>query len=345
VDYLTTSAASSNYYAVFNSAGAAVKEATVYMNNGALLSIASNPAQNAFAVCGKADDLSDIIPGTGSSTNDAAGGGMDIVVAKIDNAGNVLWGRQFGGAGDQICQSVTMDNNGDVIISGNYNGTLAFDTVNLATVTSSSVALLYVAKLNGADGTGISAKTWGTSGRVIPYGITVDANSNIIVAGSLGATVDFGGGHVATDLGATDALVLKLTSSLGVVWAQSFGDAANDQQAKTVAVSSNGDVYVAGVFQGSMGAMNLTSFATTNIDAFVGHLAAADGSVVCAQVYGDATAGQGASAITVARAATGASLDSLVVGGAYAGTMTFGSTVLNTTSPSISGSYVARLHP
>jgi hypothetical protein len=62
-------------------------------------------------------------------------------------------------------------------------------------------------------------------------------------------------------------------------------------------------------------------------------------------VYGDATAGQGASAITVARAATGASLDSLVVGGAYAGTMTFGSTVLNTTSPSISGSYVARLHP
>jgi hypothetical protein len=40
--------------------------------------------------------------------------------------GTVIWGKQIGGTGDQTCESATIDNNGDVIIAGNYGGTLDF---------------------------------------------------------------------------------------------------------------------------------------------------------------------------------------------------------------------------
>jgi hypothetical protein len=279
---------------------------------------------------------------------DNYGGGMDIVVAKIDHTGKVLWARQFGGAGDQICQSVTVDNNGDVIIAGNYNGTLSFDTFSLPTVSNISVALLYVAKLNGSTGSVISAATWGTAGRIIPYGLTVDANSNIIVAGSLGGNIDFGSGIAITDLGFTDAFVTKLKSSLVPLWAKAFGDVANDQRAMSVATSSSGDVYVAGLFVGSLGAMNLSSYGPTggtNLDVFVAELASADGSVLCTpEHYGAVDGTRKSASITVARAAADSLADAVTIAGTFSSSL--GPTInLSTGDPNVSASFVARLSP
>jgi hypothetical protein len=198
-----------------------------------------------------------------------------------------------------------------------------------------------VVTLSGTTGAPIAGNTWGSSGVAIPYGVTVDASGNVIVAGVSSVSSDVDGG--ASVIG---AFVVKLNSALTLVWTQSFGDATSTQQAQSVATSSNGDVYLAGSFVGTMGPdANLTSFSNSNTDAFVGHLAAADGTVLCAHVYGDAAAGQAASAITVARTATGALFDSVVMGGQFANTMTFGPMVLSTGSPSVIASYVARLSP
>jgi hypothetical protein len=335
-DYLfSATEGATNFYAVFDSTGGAPagtpttpSSSTVDVGSGALKGLASHPSQDGFVICGKTSVLSDIV----TNAADVAGTGMDIVVAKINGQGTVLWGRQFGGAGDQICQSVALDNNGDVIIAGNYNGTLAFDAVNLPTINDIGVALLYLAKLAGADGTTISAKTWGTAGRNIPYGLTVDKDNNVIVAGMLGGNIDFGGGIAMTFLGFTDAYVAKLSSSLVPLWAKSFGDAQFDQLALSVATSANGDVYLTGSFVGSMGAMNLTSFGNVNTDVFVAQLAAADGSVLCAHAYGDSVGAQLPVGITVARSAAGSSADSVTVAGTFASNMTFGSTTLSVSS-------------
>ena len=240
-------------------------------------------------------------------------------------------GAQFGGAGDQLCQSVAMDSAGNVIIAGGYNGTLQFGALAaFPTVSGSTSSLLYVATLDGVTGTPTAASTWGTAGKVSPFGITVDASNNIIVAGSLGANVSFGAtAGTITDLGLTDAFVVKMSVSaptLSPIWAKSFGDATFDQQAKSVATSSNGDVYLAGLFVGTMGAMNLSSFGNTTTDGFVAHLSGQDGSVLCAQRYGDTSGIQEVDAITVARAASGALLDNVAVGGAFTSTITFGAT-------------------
>jgi len=329
-----------------------IKVHMVDVGFGALLSVNANPGQNAFAICGKTSravaDWSDSGANRGVITGDkaVAGGDMDIVVAKIDAAtGAVLWGKQFGGAGNQVCESVTIDNNGDVIVAGGYSGTLKFGgaTSALPVQADTSLALLYVARLDGTSGAPIAARTWGTAGRSNAYSVTVDASSNIIVAGVLGGDIDFGGGISITNAGWTDAFVVKLTSTLAPVWAKSFGDADFDQTARSVGVTSIGDVFIGGSFKGNLGTLGLTSTNQTTVDAFTAKLAASDGAVLDAHAYGDAAGAQAVSSIAVARTATGALANSVFIGGSFSSSITLMGTTLSTGSPSAWASFVARL--
>ena len=346
------------FYGVFNGHSKGghivpVKAHMVDVGSGALLSVGSNPGQNSFAICGKTDKAvanwseSAVTKGVITGGKAVAGGGMDIVVAKIDAAtGSVIWGRQFGGVGEQVCDSVTVDNNGDVIIAGGYSGTLSFDKVALPKVADLTLAIIYVAKLEGSTGTAISAQTWRSAGRSNAYGLTVDSDSNIVLAGLLGADMDLGGGLRIANYGWTDAFVIKLTPALAPVWAKSFGDDDLDQGVKSVGVSSKGNVIIGGTFQGSLGTLGLVSAGKTAAsDGFTAELAAADGAILSARAYGDAAGAQSVSVVTVARAASGALTNSIFVGGTFFSSITFGSTTLSNGSPRSFASYVARLAP
>jgi hypothetical protein len=355
LDFLQNSSAIP-FYAVLDgtSTGTYVTPIKLHMvdvGTGALLGIGSNPTQNAIAICGKTSIKVTNFSNSGATkgvilpTNtNTAGGGMDIVVAKIDaTTGLVIWGKQFGGAGDQICESVAIDNNGDVIIGGAYNGTLSFSTgVTLPAVSDTTVGILFVAKLSSANGTPIAASTWGTAGRSDAFSLTTDASNNIVFGGSLGGDVDFGGGVSITNAGLTDAFVAKLTTALAPVWAKSFGDANYDQTVKSVATSSTGDVYFGGSFKGTMPSLGLTDSSNSALDAYQAHLAA-DGSVLCASSYGDASGAQAISFVAVARTATGALADSVMAGGAFSSQIQLGSSLLDTGSASVSASFITRL--
>jgi hypothetical protein len=354
-DFLQNSSAIP-FYGVFDGAstGAFVTPKLVHMvdvGTGALLSVGANPGQNAIAICGKTSKAVTNWSAVGATKGVITGGsavygtGMDIVVAKIDaSTGAVIWGKQFGGAGDQVCNAVTIDNNGDVIIGGNYNGTLVLGSTTLPAA-DSSTAILFAAKLNGTTGAPISAASWGTAGRSNVGSVTVDASNNIIIAGSIGASVDMGGGVSMTWAGLTDAFAAKLTTGLVPVWAKSFGDTAYDQTVKSVATSSSGDVYLGGNFEGTLGALGLTASANTALDAFDAQLSGVDGSPLCAKSYGDAAGTQGIATITVARTATGALANSIMIGGSFSSDIQIGSFDLNTGSPGLSASFIARLTP
>jgi hypothetical protein len=358
LDYLV-GGSKSPFFGVFDGAskGSYVipkKAHVVDLGTGALMAVSSNPSQNAIAICGKTSNAVSNWSDSGSNKGvitggDAiAGGGMDIVVAKIDAAsGAVIWGKQFGGAGDQICESVTIDNNGDVIIAGVYTGTLNFGSEGTALPVRAdpSLALLYIAKLQGTTGAAVAARTWGSGGRSNAYSATVDATSHIIVAGRLGGDIDFGGGVSISSRGLTDAFVVRLTTALQPVWAKSFGNADFDSAVKSVSASSVGDVFIAGSFQGRLDTLGLTSASNTAVDAFVAKLAVAEGAVRVAHAYGDARGAQSVNSIAVARAATGALADSMFMGGSFSSGITLGSTTLSTDSPNLSASYIARVIP
>jgi hypothetical protein len=351
VDYLFASSTFS-FYAVLNGNSSGtyatpIRAHMIDLGSGALLAIASNPTQNAFAICGKTNKgvAKYFNNGTSSGliTPSAAtfgGGNSDLVVAKIDaGTGAVIWGKQYGGAGDQVCESVALDNSGNVLIAGNYSGSL-FSLPDVSDTTGAT-AQLFLAQLAAADGSLQWASSFAgtTSFRSDAYGLTVDANGNIVMGGSLGSSVDFGNGHVATWTGLTDAFAVKFNAPQGPplvapnsLWVYSDGDpnGANpyDQTVETVAVSSAGDVFVGGSFRGALPALGLTDSSNATTDAFMAQLSGANGSVLCAHAYGDARGDQSITTISVARVATGALADSIFVGGVFYSSITLGSKTL-----------------
>jgi hypothetical protein len=344
LDYLSRSSvaagAAMNFYVVAAAASSGqyvtpVKAHNVDVGTGALLAAASNPNVDAFAICGKTSRLlaaSTAATGLLTGTGATYGGSMDIVVAKINASdGSIVWGDQFGGTGDQVCESLTMDSSGNVIMAGTYNGALDFGNGHtLPTVATSGLSLPFVAILN-SSGVVTAAATWGAGGISDIYGIAVDSNSNVVIGGAIGANIDFGGSPdiAITDRGKTDGFVAKLNSSLVSQWAFSFGDASYDQAVDTVAVSSTGDVYIGGAFEGSLNGLTaLVDSSNSNNDAFTAHLSGANGSVLCAQSYGDAVGAQTVTNVSVASAATGALADSVMIGGSFQNTITLGSTTL-----------------
>jgi len=343
VDYLAASQLT-NFYAVLDgtSTGSYVNPIKAHMvdvGSGALLVAAANPNQNAIAFCGKTSKIVSVWNAsastkgvrttTGTGGNTAFGGGnLDLIVFVVDaTSGSVKWGKQYGGAGDQVCESIAMDDSGNVIIAGNYSGDL-FGLPNVAD-TSGTTAVLFAAKLDAADGSLVgSAQAWAGTGRSDAFGLTADSAGNIIMGGSIASSVDFGGGHVAAYAGLNDAFVVKFDSSFNSTWVKSYGDAGQDQVINSVGVSSTGDVFIGGTFKGSLTGLGLTNSDNATTDAFAAQLSGADGSTVCTRQYGDAAGSQTIYAVSVARSASGALADSVFVAGSFANTITMGSSVL-----------------
>jgi hypothetical protein len=350
IDYLQGSSSDPGagmwFYLVANGPGSTgsyvtpVKAASVDVGTGAIQAVTANPSKDVFAICGKthiADPgvgFGGLTANGGTRATDGDGndiGGMDIIVAVIDaTTGNVMWGYQFGGTGDQTCSAIAMDSAGIVYITGTYNGALDFGGGHtLATVDTSGLALPYVAVLAAADGTVTQARTWGTSGNNAVNSIAVDGSS-VFIGGAVNSTISFNSVEVKNRGGAslTNAFVVKLATSLDASWGKSFGDDSFNQYVSSLDVSSTGVVVIGGSFDGELQGLGIVAPANQTKHAFVAQLAGTDGSPLCAYEYGGSAMTQYITGVTVARAAQGALADSVVVGGTFQGTVTLGLTTL-----------------
>jgi hypothetical protein len=296
--------------------------------------IAANPNVDDFVVCGSAN-----IAATDLKSDLSAGGGFDIVVAKIRGSdGSVLWARQIGGTGDQRCTAAAVADSGDVFIAGNYAGQLDFGGGAFSPAPGATSRVPWIAKLKGSDGSTLQAvtatrpDTKKSTGYV--YAIDTDGNGNVAIAGAFLTPLTFGSTSTLTSAGDFDAFVVKLDSSLTALWAARWGDANNAQQINGLAFDSSGNLTVIGSFQGTIdirpSRANLTAAADTtsaDSDIFLARLSGTDGTSGCALSYGDPL-GQSGSHVVVPRAASGANKDVTFASGAFVegSTLDFGST-------------------
>jgi hypothetical protein len=287
--------------------------------------IAGHPAKDYFVVCGSSSTSAKQLGITGLTPS-----GRDVVVAALKASdGSVLWAKAFGGAMDQICSAAAIDDNGNVLLAGQYTGTLDFGNGPLTPApTATSDAILWVAKLNGATGATISASGFGTSGKIAPSAIAADAQGNALLAGSTQVSVTFGT-TTLTPVGLWDSFVAKFDSSLTPLWARRWGSASSSTFSKGIAADSAGNVVAVGQFNGSVdvgpGTTVLKHNSTAN-DVLVARLDGATGATTCAIHYGDSAqaASQTANAVAVNRLGAGAAANRMVTVGNFVGTINFG---------------------
>lgn len=233
----------------------------------------------------------DFDPGTGTLDMGTTGGGQntDVFVLKLNASGTLSWAKQLGGSEEDQSSSMSLDNNGNLLITGNFKGTADF---NPGTATNNFTALspygdVFICKLNNS-GEYVWAKRLGGSDATRSQSIRTDLNGYVYTMGTFQGTVDFDPGagtqNLSTELSplgwsVTNIFISKLDSNGNYAWAKNLAAPynINTQWAIPTAMSVDafGNIYTTGAFTDSVdfdpgtGADYLVSASAGNADIFI----------------------------------------------------------------------------
>ena len=170
-------------------------------------------------------------------------GNRDIILAKYDAAGTLLWTRQLGTAGTDLAESVAADNTGNVYITGFTYGNLAGPNAGLDDI--------FLAKYS-ASGTLLWIRQTGTVGEDGAQSVAVDDSGNAYISGYTTGNLGRQG------LGSYDVFLAKYDASGNQVWIRQTGT-AEFEYATGVAVAAGGNAYITGATYGNLGGPNAGS--------------------------------------------------------------------------------------
>lgn len=210
-----------------------------------------------------------------------AAGGIDMFVAEFNAAGDHVWSKAFGDVADQFGRSVAYDTQGNVLVTGDAQGTVDFGGGPKIAQGNPSA---FVAKL-GAGGEHVYSFSFG-DGASSGVGITAAPDGGAVVTGDFQGSIDFGGGPLESPSN-DDVFVARLDAQGGHLWSHRFGDELA-QHARAVAVDASGNVILTGYYSGTMtfGEMVLTNAGI--FDAYAAKLDS-EGCSVWAKSFGDPT--------------------------------------------------------
>ena len=142
-------------------------------------------------------------------------GGTDIFLAKFDSKGNCIWSKSYGDAQNQVATALSVDANGQPILTGNFEGTVTFGT-EVLTSTGGTMAgdNIYLAKFD-TNGNALWSRRFGDAHGQYPTSIAVDGTGAALLTGTFSGTLDFSDTTPSMPLkdtpsGATDVFLAKL---------------------------------------------------------------------------------------------------------------------------------------
>ncbi|WZI66564.1 MAG: SBBP repeat-containing protein [Gloeotrichia echinulata IR180] len=257
---------------------------------------------------------------TFGSTTLTSAGNSDGFITKLDNSGNVLWAKKFGGTSLDNGYDIAADGAGNTYVTGGFTSTATFGDITL-TSNGSAFGNPFITKLD-SSGKFLWAQKFVTNSYSPGGAITVDSLGNTYITGSFFDTATFGNTTLNSG-GNQDAFITKLDSSGKFLWAQKLGGASDDS-GNDITVDSSGNIYVTGRFSSTVTFGNTTLTSAGNTDVFVAKLDS-NGNVLSAKKLGG----------TSSDAGNGIAIDgtgNTYVTGTFNSTATFGSTTLTNSS-------------
>lgn len=168
-------------------------------------------------------------------------------ITKFDNSGNFIWAKSI-----EIYElnSIALDKNGNLYITGGFGGTVDFDlSSNIYNLTSSNSIDAFVGKYDN-DGNFKWVKRIGGTGIDKGMSIIIDENFNAITLGHFEGVVDFNPSSYVfnlTSYGYRDVFISKLDSLGNFIWAKQFGGPEGDG-GSSIEIDSNSNIYFLGSF-------------------------------------------------------------------------------------------------
>ena len=221
-------------------------------NNDDGRSMVSDAAGNLY-ITGFYRQTADMDPGPGTQLFTAVGL-EDIFVTRLDANGNWVWTRTVGAANNEYAYSIALDASGNILITGQFNGTVDFNPgAGVNNLTSGGTFDAFVLKLD-PSGNYLWAVRFGST--LGDYGrtVTTDATGNVYTIGTYTGTVDFdpgAGTSNLTSVGLLDVFISKLDASGNFVWAKSIGGVNNDE-GRGIVIDGSGNPLITGFYNGTV---------------------------------------------------------------------------------------------
>jgi hypothetical protein len=173
----------------------------------------------------------------------------DAFISKFDENLTTLLGSTFlGGSGSESATSILIGSNGNVYVSGETSSANFPVTTGVYDVFYNGSYDVFISKLNGSLTSLLASTYLGGSSNDNAYSMASDANGNIYVVGST-----FSGNYPTTsnayDIsynGLSDAFVSKLNGNLTTLLASTYLGGGGNDTAYSIALGTNGNIYVAG---------------------------------------------------------------------------------------------------
>ncbi len=174
-------------------------------------------------------------------------GNTDIFIAKFNSSGLLLDAKSFGSIKDDHVQGLTLNKNGDVIITGYYEDTINFGGGILNNFGENDIFLSKFS--NNLEY--IWAKGFGSAEDDDGIAVTVDKDQDIILGARFSGLIDIEG-NTFSSKGCTDILLIKITNNGALLWAKAFGAAPAMNGCDTISsivTDIQQNIYITGAFQ------------------------------------------------------------------------------------------------
>jgi Beta-propeller repeat len=245
-------------------------------------------------------------------------GHRDVFIAKYDSAGTLLWVRRAGGSLIDEGRGISTDPDGNVLVTGGFEGQASFDKDTSVTALGDGDA--FIAKYDPNGGllwvrqAGGEEHTWGNA-------IATDSAGNVLVSGAFSNTAKFDGTTLTSsnDLG---AFVAKYSPNGKLLWAK-VGDGSGRDIAYAISVDAEDSVLIAGNFSRSIQFDGKRLESKGSRDAFIAKYQA-DGTLAWAEAIG----GPDDDAV---RAIASDGRGDILLTGSFQGELTIGEKVLTST--------------
>lgn len=199
----------------------------------------------------------DFDPGPGTYTLSSTSSFDDLVMIKYDPSGNLVWAKKIGNSGSEVARHIATDQFGNIMICGEYAGTVDFDpNSGVSNMTSGINYDIFFAKYDPAGNLLFSKSIGGNkTGSTSPSSFYVDnKNGFLYMTGNYGDSCDFDPSINKAILranGNEDIFFAKYDFSFNLIWAKGIGN-TNSTVGKYIVADSLQNVYICGSFSDSL---------------------------------------------------------------------------------------------
>ncbi len=173
------------------------------------------------------------------------------------------WANNIVGTNKNYSYSLFTDKDGNNYVTGSFSDTLKVGNIKMISKGSYDIYLLKYDK----NGNLIWAKQAGGTDSDEAYGITIDDLANIYMTGYFSGTANFSGIKLISS-GDKDFFVAKYNKNGELVWVKQ-GGGAMEEYGNVITTDKTGNVYVSGIFKGTMNIGNSKYISKGDKDIFI----------------------------------------------------------------------------